>query len=240
MVKNHQKRISAPKHWPIKNKEYKFITRTSPGPHPISRSITLSLFIKEILKCAKTQREVKNILYSGKVKVDNIVRRNPGFPIGILDVISIDDTKENYRLFINKDNRFILHKIDHKESNLKPLKIVNKTTLKGKKTQINLSDGRNIIVDKDTYKVQDTLLYDLTKKNPAEYIKLEKGALVYLIGGKQVGTFGIIEEIKQSSQTSKATITFSSGKNKYTTLRSYAYAIGKEKPSISIPTQNEN
>lgn len=240
MVKNHQKRISAPKHWPIKRKEYKFITRTSPGPHPITRSITLSLLIKEILKYAKTQREVKNILYSGKVKVDNIVRRNPGFPIGILDVISIDDTKENYRLFINKDNRFILHKIDHKESNLKPLKIVNKTTLKGKKTQINLSDGRNIIVDKDTYKVQDTLLYDLTKKNPAEYIKLEKGALVYLIGGKQAGTFGVIEEIKQSSQTSKATITFSSGKNKYTTLRSYAFVLGKEKPSISIPTQNEN
>ena len=240
MVKNHQKRIAAPKHWPIKRKENKFITRTSPGPHPINRSITLSLLIKEILKYAKTQREVRNILYLGKIKVNNTIRKDPGFPIGILDVISIEDTKENYRLFINKDNKFIIHKIDQKESHIKPLKIINKTTVKGKKTQINLIDGRNILVPKDTYKVQDTVLYDLEKKDLTEHIKLEKGALVYLIDGKQAGTFGVVEEIIPSKETSQATVTFSNGKNKYTTLRSYAYAIGKGKSAISIPTQNEN
>lgn len=239
MTKNHQKRISAPRIWPIKRKQNKFVTRTSQGPHKISRSINLSLLLKEILKYAKTQREIKNILYSGKIKVDNKVRKDPGFPIGILDVVSIDDTKENYRIFINKNNKFILHKIDSKESTIKPLKIINKTTLKGKKTQINFIDGRNIIVDKDTYKVQDTIMYDFAKNNLSEHLKFEEGALVYLIDGKKVGTFGVIEHINPSKTTSKATITFSDGKQKFVTPTSYAYVIGKQKPSISVPTQNE-
>lgn len=238
MTKNHQKAIAAPKIWPIKRKQHKFVTRTSSGPHKINRSINLSLLLKEILKYAMTKREIKNILYSGKIKVDNKVRKDPGFPIGVLDVVTIDDTKENYRIFIDKDNRFVLHKIAEKESTIKPLKIINKTTLKKKKTQINLIDGRNIVVDKDTYKVQDTVLYDLTKKNLSDHIKLEKGAFVYLIDGKKVGTFGLVEQINPSKDTSKATITFSDGKHKFTTLTSYAYVIGKQKPSISIP-QNE-
>lgn len=38
MVRRHLKRIAAPKTWPIKRKEHKWIVRPTPGPHPLKNA----------------------------------------------------------------------------------------------------------------------------------------------------------------------------------------------------------
>lgn len=198
MVKKHLSRLTAPKSWPIKTRKgIKWIVKPSPGPHALNHCVPLSLVIKHLLKYAKTTREVKKILNEEKVRVDGKARKDHRFPIGVMDVLETPETKEAFRMLYTLKGKFKANKISAGESKLKPAKIVGKRILKGKKIQLNLYDGKNMIVDKGEFKVNDTLMLSMDAK-PAikKHLKFEKGALVYLIKGKHMGLSGTIEEIK--------------------------------------------
>jgi small subunit ribosomal protein S4e len=45
------------------------------------------------------------------IKIDGKVRRDHGYPIGIMDTISIEKTGENFRLLYDAKGRFKLHKL---------------------------------------------------------------------------------------------------------------------------------
>lgn len=218
----HLKRYKAPKSWNIKTKGITFVSRPMPGTHALGESITLNLLIKK-LNFAQTSREVKQILNDKKVLVNNIVRKEPRFPVGLMDIISIPELKKNFRILIDQNGNFVFNPI--KEDNILPCKIKNKTIIKGKKIQLNMTNGFNLIVSKDTYSVGDTLLITLDKKEIKKHLKLEKGAHIYLIGGRHVGSLGIIEEIITNKDTQPSKIVFKTDKHKYQTLKKYAFVI---------------
>ncbi|MFH1839577.1 MAG: 30S ribosomal protein S4e [Nanoarchaeota archaeon] len=233
MVKNHISRLNAPKCWTLLRKETRWIARPLPGPHPLNRSVTLNMVLKDILGYAKTTREVKNILNKGLVKVDNKIRKDHKFPIGIMDVISIEETKEYFRVLINQKGKIVLIPIKKEEASLKPRKITNKTNLKKKKLQFNFLDGTNMLL-KGKFDTNDTLLFDLSKNELKETLKLEKGVLVYIIAGKQIGKIGVVKEIEKKKDTQPAQIVFTKDKQELKTLKDYAFVIGKTKPIITM------
>ena len=53
MIKKHQKRLTAPKTWPIKRKGIKFITRPNPGKK-FEYSISLNTVLKDFIKKTNT------------------------------------------------------------------------------------------------------------------------------------------------------------------------------------------
>lgn len=226
MTKRHLKRLTAPKTWPIKRKENKWITRTRPGPHSLETSIPLRIVLREMMGYARTGREAKITLNQGKILVNHAERKDSKFPVGIMDTVEIPDIKEQYRMLYNEQGKFKFVKINHEEAALKPVRITNKTTLKGKKTQLNFNDGTNIIVDKDAYKVNDTLILDMSKEGKhrvAKHLKFEKGAKIYLTDGKHIGNTGTIEEIHTSFQNKSVTI--KTEKGTYKTQQGYALVI---------------
>jgi len=229
MAKRHIKRIAVPRTWNISKKTTKFITKPSPGAHSLKMGAPLSVIFKDILKRANTSKEVKNILNNNEILVDGRRRKDLRFVVGVMDTISIPKTKENFRVIIDAKGKLALIKIDEKEAKRKVCKILNKTKIKGGKTQLNLSGNRNAIIDKDDYKTGDSLLISLPKQDIKEHIKLEKNSVVYLIGGKMVGQIGNIEEIKGSNIMLK-----SKSKESRSTLKKYAFVIGKEKPMVSV------
>mgnify|MGYP001589437233 CR=1 FL=1 len=237
MGKQHVHRISAPKTWAIHRKEIKFITRPNPGSNKLEHSISLNTLLKEMLSHAKTSRECKQILNSGKILVNKKIRKNPKFQAGLLDVISMEDLKEYYRILINKKGKLIVKKITKEEANIKPLRVLNKTVLKGKKLQLNLSSGYNIITDKNDINVSDTIIFDMQKNKIDHIIKLEKGALIYLINGSKIGHMGTLQDIRNFKGMQNPIITFTIGKDKFETLKEYAIVIGKDKPLISIENE---
>src|SRR3989344_643010 len=216
----HLKRLATPKTWPIERKQTKWISRPTPGPHPLERCITLNFLLKDMLHYAQTTREVKNILNKEKVLIDNKPRKNPKFPVGLLDSITIKDTNEHFRIFYTKKGKFMLHKIKKEEASLKLRKIQNKTMVKKKKVQLNFYDGTNKLVAKDTYKVSDTLVFTLTKNEIQDHLKFEKGAIVYITEGKQIGTLGVIDSISKPGYHEQKIIC-SRGKEKFETLKKY-------------------
>ena len=213
-----------PKSWPSKRKEKKFIIRPCPGPHRLEKSMPLGVLLKDLLNITKLSREIKKILNSGVILVDDRIRKNPRFPIGVMDTISLKN--DYYRVIFNKGGKFELLKIKKEEASEKFCKIINKTILKKGKVQINLYDGKNIIVEKDGYKVGDTVVVSNNKIK--KHLKFEKGALIYIDGGKHIGEIGKLEEIKKYPGAIEDKILVHVGKNKIETSKEYAFVIENE------------
>ncbi|MDD5651574.1 MAG: 30S ribosomal protein S4e [Candidatus Nanoarchaeia archaeon] len=228
----HLKRIPAPKIWPIKRKIRKFIARPMPGPHCLNDCITLNILLKDFLNQAKTTKEVKFILNNGKILVNKIPRKEYRFPLGIMDIIEIPDLKQKFILLFNEKNRFSLNPI--KDSNTKLCKIIGKKVVKNKKVQINLHDGRNLLLDKNNYAVGDTIVFDLENKKVKDHLKLEKDVMIYLNGGSCKGHIGKLQKIDEGNGYAEQKITFLLGKEVHTTLKKYAFVVGKDKSLIEV------
>jgi len=52
-------------------------------------------------------------------------------------------------------------------------------------------------VDKKDVKVGDSAVLDLNKNKIIDYLKLDKGAFVFIIGGKHIGSIGKISEVDE-------------------------------------------
>ncbi len=223
---SHLKRIRVPKSLPIKiRKERKYIARPLPGPHSLFSSITLNTLLKDVINHATTTKEVKSILNKGNLLVDGIVRKEHRFPVGLFDIISIPDINEHY-IILYKSGKLFAISINREDSNSKTCKIIGKTILKKGKLQLNLYDGKNIIVDKDAYKVGDSVI--LSQKIIKKHLKLEKGAMVYLIEGKHKGTIGILDEIQHFQGLTKDRVVLKVNDKKIVTRKDYTFVIDKE------------
>lgn len=229
MIKRHLKRLAVPKSWDIKRKGITFITRPKPGAHSYEEGLPITLVLKDMLKYAHTTHEVKKLLINKSILVDGTRRKDHRFIIGLMDVISIPELKEYYRILVNEKGKLILVKIDEKEAKLKPCKITGKKLVK-KKMQLNLFDGRNILVDKkNDYKTGDTIVIEIPSQKIVQHIKLERNAFLFITLGKKVGNVGKAENISQKE------ITFKSESGEIIeTRKKYVFVIGKEKPVIRL------
>ena len=157
--KRHLKRKPAPKFWPIHRKEFVWVVRPKPGPHPTSRCMPLALIVRDILGFAKTRKEAKTIISQGKIKVNGKLQLEELFPTGLMDVISIPEMKKTYRILPSEKGLF-LHSIGSEEALFKLCRIENKTVIKGGRLQLNLHDGRNILVQvEDSQKPEGDVSY---------------------------------------------------------------------------------
>ena len=223
---SHLKRLPAPREWRIKRKENKFIVRPHPGAHPLNNGISLSALLKYILGYARNEREVKAILNNKNIIVNGKRRKDRKFIVGLMDVLTIKEVGKNFR-FINKKGKIGVVEIDEEESSIKPYKINNKKKI-GKKIQLNLSSGENIIIDKDDYSTGDTVVLKIQKKKLINHIKFGIGCYVYLTGGKHIGKVGVIKDIKNKN------VFVDIDKKLFEIKKDNLFVIGKDKPIIKL------
>ncbi|MCB9362447.1 30S ribosomal protein S4e [Candidatus Woesearchaeota archaeon] len=224
MIKNHLKRIAAPKAWNILRKSAAFVTRSKPGKHTLADSLPVSVVLRDMISIADTVKEVKYLLTNKQVLVNGKVVRDHRMPVGLLDIIELPSSKECFRLVLNRKGK--LAALSTKEKDVVS-KIVNKTLIRGGKIQLQLNDGCNVLLDKDQYKTGDSIVVD--KKKIKEHFALAPKAYIFLTGGKHIGDAGVVEEILGSKILYK-----NKDKEVIETEKSYAFVIGNEKPSISV------
>ncbi|MEM0131366.1 MAG: 30S ribosomal protein S4e [Saccharolobus sp.] len=236
----HIKRFEAPWFLALSKKEYKWVVRPSAGPHPISRSIPLAILVRDYLKIAETLKEAKRIIFEGKIFIDGKVRKDYKYPVGLMDIVSIPSSDLYFRI-IPDNVRFIgLSKITKDEAKYKYVRVLNKTTLKKGIIQLNLEDGRNILVDKEVskkYKTLDTLKIELPSQNIIDSYDISEGSYVILVGGKNVGLHGIVKSIVKSSfKSRKYSVVTIQGKdgNTYQTNLINVMSIGRDKPDMRL------
>ncbi|NQU79829.1 30S ribosomal protein S4e [Candidatus Woesearchaeota archaeon] len=232
MPKQHMKRIAAPKTWNIGRKESTFITRPNPGGHKIAYCMPLSVVMRELIKVSRTAKESKQILHLKDVFVDKRKRVEDKYPVGLMDIIEFPQMEQQYRILLDNKGRIAAVPATAKETSTKLSKIESKTSVKGGKIQLNMSDGRNILIDKNNYGTGDTLQLSLPDQKITSHFPLEKGAMVLLIGGKYAGMVVAIDEICDDK------IILKTSKNqKFETSKSYAFVVGKDKPVLDSINQ---
>jgi len=226
MPRSHLKRIAAPKSWAIARKETKYVMRPKPGPHKLEQGMPLSVAIRELVKVAKTNREAKQIIKLKDVFVDKRKRTDEKYPVGLMDIIEFPQLEEQYRIVFDRKGKLAAIKADSKEAATKLARIESKSKIAGGKIQLHLSDGRNITVDKDVYKIGDTLQLGLPEQKITDHFKLDKGMMIMLVGGKHTGMIATAEEIAKDKIIIKA------GKGRYEVMKQHAFVIGTDKPAI--------
>lgn len=228
MSEGYLKRYVAPKSWTLLRKTTKYVIKSNPGAHSMNMSMPIALWIRQ-LGYAKTAREIKKILRTKEILVDKKRVKESKFPVGFMDVLSIPTTKEKYRIALDCKGKLKLLPITNEaEENVKICRIDRKTKVKGGKNQLNMSGNRNLLIEKDDYRVGDSLLLDLPSQKILRHLKLEPGALIFVTGGTRVGNKGIVEKIEKSK------ITYATEGEKRLTLKDYAFVIGKDKEEVNI------
>ncbi len=238
-ARRHLKRLAAPNQWYIRRKEYKWAVRPRAGPHSMKTSIPLLYIVRDYLGYAKTAREARKILNEGKILVDGRVRKDYKFPVGIMDVISIPETGEHYRVLPNRIGKLVLHPISEEEAGIKPLRIRNKRMVKGAKVQLNLHDGSNHLIsmdEKDAYRTAYTVLMKVPEREVVKVIPFEVGAYVFVTQGKNVARKGKVVEVRRFPMGWPDVVTIEDENGElFDTLKEYAFVVGKDKPEISLP-----
>ncbi len=224
MAASHLKRKVAPKTWPILRKTTKFITRPKPKGQSLAFTLPIVVVMRDVLGVVQTADQARKVLRSQTVTVNGTRVYDTDSTVGFMDIVNING--HNHRLTINENNTLQIVPV-HKGEDFMIEKITGLTTIRGGKTQLNCSSGRNVLVEKGTYKPGDSVQVSLDGKLGTRYA-LEKGASVLVIAGSHIGTVGTVDAIEGQN------ITITAGKGAFQTRSSHAYVVGKEKPAITL------
>ncbi len=206
----HLKRQKMPKNWPIPRKGTTYVVKTYSN---LEKSVPILIVLRDMLKIANNRKEVKNAIFEKKIMVNGRLERDDKNSMQLFDKITIIPSKKNYQLGLSETGKFLMEEIKDNETNNKIAKIINKRILKGKKIQINLSDGRNFISDTKC-KVDDSVLVDFKNKKIEKCLPLKEGAQVIVFAGKHTGKKGKILKINEERKM----VSLDHGKDKINVL----------------------
>ncbi|MDR3282743.1 MAG: 30S ribosomal protein S4e [Candidatus Methanoplasma sp.] len=235
-MSDHMKRLKAPRTWPIKRKLAVWVTKQSPGAHSIESSLPAVVVLRDLIGACDTAKEAKRIIGNRELVVDGKPVKNPKAPIGVMDTISIPKTGQNFRMLITDKGKLTTVGISGDEATWKLVRIESKTVVKGGKTQLNLSGGRNILLDKNDYRSGDTLKIGVLDQKVLGSYVLKEGASALIIHGALAGKILKVAEKVQRSGSSDNTVKFDNGAE---TVQRNVFVVGSGKPEIKLPEASE-
>tara|TARA_Y100000310_G_C20563266_1_gene754150 strand:+ start:178 stop:825 length:648 start_codon:yes stop_codon:yes gene_type:complete len=198
----HLKRQKTPKNWPIPRKGTPYIVRPN---FNINKGLPILIILRDILKVAQNRKEVKKALVSKHILLNNKVVREESHNALLFDVIKIIPSKKNYRVEILENKKFGIKEIKENEADSKTVRVINKKILKGKKTQINLSDGSNFLSEIDC-KTNDSIIINLKKRSIDKCLPLKEKTNAVILEGKHSGKKGIINKIDTKNKIAEVNV----------------------------------
>lgn len=234
--KKHLKRLNAPSHWMLDKMGGVWAPRPSTGPHKLRECLPLNLVLRNRLKYALTGREAVTILMQRLVKVDGKVRTDATYPAGFMDVISIERTKECFRLLYDVKGRFVLHLITKEEGAYKLCKIKRKQTGPKGVPFVVTHDARTIRYPDPDIKIDDTVRVNIETGKVEEFVNFDVGNICMITGGHNVGRVGIIQlQEKHPGSHDIIRVRDSTG-HEFATRKDNVFLIGKgSSPMVSLP-----
>ncbi|MFB6180870.1 MAG: hypothetical protein ABEJ93_03255 [Candidatus Nanohalobium sp.] len=191
----HQKRLSAPKHYPIERKNYSYVSGIE-GSRSTENAVPAVLFLRDVTGYADSEKEAKKIIRDGKLLRNGERVRSVKEGIGVLDVVELEDVEKAYRVLIEGSQLKFL-KAEKPE--------VTVARIEGKKSEgdeyvYHLHNGSNYRTEKE-YSTGSTLLME---DGEAEEVKREEGSQVIVISGQHAGEVAELKEIHRRNLDSDA------------------------------------
>jgi len=247
------KRLVAPKSWMLGKLGGTWAPRPAAGPHKLRESLPLIIALRNRLKFALTRREAMMIVMRRLVEVDHKVRTELNYPAGLMDVIRIAKTNQNFRLLFDVKGHYVLTKIKGDEANRKLCRVIRvakaKKSIIGRNTlahgqsssipYIVTHDGRTIRYPDPNIKVNDTVEFNLNTNKVTRFVKFETGNTVLITKGANIGRVGtIVNREKHPGSFDIVHIKDALG-NTFATRIGNVFVIGQGASSwITLPKQN--
>jgi small subunit ribosomal protein S4e len=217
------KRLNTPNLVSISKKDNVWLSKPIPGTHPRSKSISLVVLLRDVLKLAGTSKEATTLVKGGKILVDGRIVRDHKFPIGYMDLITIPDINMTYYIDLDHNGRFVAKRDDKRKNKL--LRLRNRKTLGKGKYQLTFSDGRTLLSN-EVYKPGDSVIISMPDMKIVEHLPLKEGSNCRIIGGTRSGMFGKVKAIVPGSINSRAKIEVQDETGKiFFTVKEYVYVI---------------
>ncbi len=235
-MSDHMKRLAAPRSWPLKRKVNVWVAKQSAGAHSIEDSMPAVTVLRDMVGVCDTAREAKRIIGNREMFVDGKAVKNPKAPVGFMDVITIPKMGLAFRMLLTDKGKLTLVAIDEAEASWELCKIEDKTVVKGGKIQLNLSGGRNIVLDKNDYKCGDSLKVAFDGQQVLDHYPLQDGSVVFIKEGSQAGAVRTVKSLETVRGSAANLVLFTDGTQ---TVARNCFVIGAQASAIKLPEASE-
>jgi small subunit ribosomal protein S4e len=218
----HQKRISAPKSWPIAKKNSHWVVAPSPGAHS-KEAVPILVVLRDILHVADNAKEAKRILHDGNVTVNGRVVKKHKALVGLFDVLAT--AGKSYRVLPNPRGKYELTQISEEEAKRKLARINDITVVRGGKLQYNLHDGTNLLLD-EKYNTGDSLVFSLPDHRVVDRLEFKAGNRAVIVGGKHSGETGTIVELRKMASSRPNLVRIEHDGKQFETINDYVFVTG--------------
>jgi len=241
--KKHLKRLNAPKHWMLSKLDGIYATRPSPGPHKLRECIPLSIFLRHQLRYALIGNEVTKIVKARHILVNGVTITDPRFPLGLMDVVSIPKTGENFRMILSNKGRFYAKPIDENEKEWTVVRIVKRFKAKLGRVNCVAHNSWTFAYPHPDIEINDSVKVNIEdKQNPEkqEVIKFKVGCEALCTGGRNKGRIGkVVHRTKIQMQQDIVKLVDSTGSVFSTQLRNlFVIGTGKAKALVGYDRKN--
>lgn len=180
----HLTRAETSRQLPIPRKGTKYVARAA---HSVNSSVPVVVAVRDMLKLARTSREVNELIKEKKIMLNGRVVRKLHESVQLFSVLTLDNM---YSLSLLPTGRFTFVTVKDKT---RTAKIIGKKMLGKATIQYNLHDGTNLLM-KENANVGDSLVLDFENK-VKNVLPLKKGASVFVYKGRRSGHAGKVTEI---------------------------------------------
>ncbi len=229
---NKTKRLMISRTVKIPRKTFFWGASPRPGKHNRHDSMAILTALRDYLKLGDKEREITRILVNGLVKVDGTVVKDRRYPVGFMDLISIESLGRSFRVLFDKKGGLVLGEESKENAGRKLMKVMNRSTIKGGKTQLSFHDGQVIISDNKEVKTGDVVLVSVPGKKIEEVMKMQPGNKAFITGGSHAGNVATIKKIEIKESSHKNLIHFEEG---FSTITDYAFVVSGSKYAYNIP-----
>jgi small subunit ribosomal protein S4e len=230
------KRISAPHHWLLSKVGGIYATKPSQGPHRLRECVPLNILLRNKLKLALNAREAKLIVMSkeGNIAIDGKIRKDPKYPCGFMDVVTLVRPKISYRLLYDYKGRFGLAKINSNEAEFKLCRIKRRAMGPKNVPYVVTHDGRTLRFPDPSISANDTVKLNLKTNEIRGHYQFKNGAKVMITGGNNIGRVGTILKTEKHDGSYDIVYVKDENNNEFSTRINNVFVIGNDKSEVSL------
>jgi len=230
------KRIATPAHWMLDKETGIWAPRPSSGPHKLRECLPMILILRNRLKLALNGREAGMMMMQRSIKIDGKARTDQNYPVGFMDVVSFEKSKDHYRLLYDTKGRFVVHKIHPDEATYKLCR-VNKIATGPKGINFIVThDGRTIRFPDPEVKVHDSVQVELETGKALKHVKFAHGNVCMIMGGNNVGRVGILTHRERHPGSFEIVHLKDASGHEFCTRIANVMVIGEgERPWVTLP-----
>lgn len=237
-MSKHMKRLAMPRSWKINRKVSTWVPKPLAGAHSTEHSVPLGLILRDYLGVVDTMPEAKMVIGERSVLIDGRVATSHKTPVGLMDVVSLPKLEKHYRSVVDKHGRVALVEIPAAQAGWKFCRVQNKTVVPGGKLQLNMHDGRNVLVKETNYKTNDVVKLALPEQKILAHYAFGDGMTALITGGAHVGSFAKVQGVEVIRSTRANLVGCKMGETPFSTVANYVFVVGKEKAEIALPEVN--